>query len=114
MEVTVKILAPGLSEAILALAEQIQELNARQAGRPVPTEPITPIEQPVILSPLEVVEPETPIEKENIPLEMVRALVVKSKANKEKAREIMTDMGIKKLTDLDAEQLNTLYYTLEV
>jgi len=135
MEVTVKIIAPGLSEAILALAEQLQELNAFNAGRPTPTEPIgvdldkvakelsekvqkrTKKEEKAPeteVKELETEEEESEDEEENTPLETVRALVVKSKDNKEKAKEIMTSMGIKKLTDLNPEQLNVLYAALQV
>lgn len=48
----------------------------------------------------------------DIPMEDVRQLVVSSKANKEKAKMVMTEMGVKKLTDLNQEQLNELYAAL--
>lgn len=116
MEIKVKIEAPGLMEAIMALAEQLQELNAHQAGQPVPTEPLAPTESYDNLTKNEE-KTEEKVEKEpkneDIALETVRALVVKSKASKEKAKEIMTGMGIKKMTDLDQEQLNTLYAGLQ-
>lgn len=132
MEVTVKIVAPGLSEALLALAEQLQEFNAHQAGRAVPTEPITPVKAEVAEMPKTAPKPakkqEKPVEtnekpqepetepaeeSEEISLETVRALIVKSKDSKEKAKEIMTSMGVKKLTELNAAQRGDLYAKLQ-
>lgn len=49
----------------------------------------------------------------DVPMEDVRQLVVSSKVNKEKAKAVMTDMGVKKLTDLDQAQLNELYSALK-
>ena len=48
-----------------------------------------------------------------VTMEDVRALVVKSKANKEKAKTVMTGMGVNKLTDLDDGQLMELFVALE-
>ena len=47
-----------------------------------------------------------------VSMEDVRALVVKSKANKEKAKEVMTSMGVRKLTDMEDGQLVELYTAL--
>lgn len=47
-----------------------------------------------------------------ISMEQVRERVVASVANKEKAKEIMTSMGVKKLTSLDTSQLKELYDAL--
>ena len=62
-----------------------------------------------------VVEEETkPVEEAPwVTMEDVRALVVKSKANKEKAKTVMTGMGVNKLTDLDDGQLMELFVALE-
>lgn len=130
MEITVRIEAPGLMEAIMALAEQLQEHNALIAGKPVPTEPITvktvEIAEEVTKQENKKKTEKEPENAENVtktvekegksedyPIETVRALVVSSKANKEKAKEVMTEMGIKKLTDLSQEQLNDLYAKLQ-
>lgn len=130
MEITVKIEAPGLMEALLAVAEQLQELNAHQAGKPVPTGAITTkaepkkekkAEQPVIPEPQEVIEEAKEEAKEEVKevaaesadVETVRALVVASKSCKAKAKEVMTEMGVKKLTELSAEQLTELYKALQ-
>lgn len=131
MEITVKIEAPGLMEALLAVAEQLQELNAHQAGKPVPTGAITTkaepkvkekkAEQPVIPEPQEVIEEAKEEAKEEVKevaaesadVETVRSLVVASKSCKAKAKEVMTEMGVKKLTELSAEQLTELYKALQ-
>lgn len=56
--------------------------------------------------------PEPKEEDETVTMEDVRALVVKSKANKEKAKEVMTGMGVRKLTDMEDGQLVELYTAL--
>lgn len=118
MEITLKIEAPGLMEALLAVAEQIQNHNAIIAGNPAPSAPITPIVTEVkkeVTAAPEVKQEVTaaPPATEDKSLETVRAMVISSKTNKEKAKEVMTEMGLKKLTDLNQEQLNELYIKLE-
>lgn len=123
MEITVKIEAPGLMEALLAVAEQLQELNAHQAGKPVPTEAIAlkaeakakKAEQPTIPDPVEVIQEvhEETAAVEDIDMETVRALVLKSKAHKERTKEFMTVAGVKKVTEMDQQQLNDLYKALQ-
>lgn len=125
MEITLKIEAPGLIEALLAMAEQLQEHNALIAGKPAPVAPIAvKTEQktkkkedaPIIPDPVEVVEEpaqETKEVSEDIDMETARELVMKSKAHKEKAKEVMTTMGIRKITELDQAQINELYKALQ-
>lgn len=115
MEITVRIEAPGIMDALLAIAEQMQTHNALLAGQPAPTGPVTvskPVETPEA-EPEKETSPVEKVEAEEISLETVRALVVSSKTNKEKAKEVMTGMNIKKLTDLDQEQLLELYKALQ-
>ncbi|MBR0575711.1 hypothetical protein KCG48_05065 [Proteiniclasticum sp. BAD-10] len=124
MEITLKIEAPGLMEAILALAEQLQEHNALIAGKPAPTGAITTGKisesktkkkeaAPMIPDPVEVVEDPAPEASEDIDMETARELVMKSKAHKEKAKEVMTTMGIRKITEMDQAQINELYKALQ-
>ena len=118
MDITVKIEAPGLMEAIMALAEQLQEHNALLAGKPVPTEAIAQKTEKVekVQKTTEkepITEEKAPETEESTPIETVRALVVSSKVNKEKAKAIMTEMGIKKMTELSQEQLEELYIKLQ-
>jgi len=118
MEITVKIEAPGIMEALLAIAEQMQTHNALLAGQPAPTGPIT-VSKPEITvkeeKPEEVEEAKEEVKEttEDIDVETTRALVMSSKAHKEKAKEVMTEMGERKITDLSQEQLNELYKALQ-
>lgn len=121
MEINVKIEAPGLMDALLAVAEQLQELNAHQAGKPAPVEAISSKEKPKVeekkVEPVKEEKDEAPeveVKTEaGVDVEVVRALVIKSKSCKEKAKEVMTEMGVRKLTDMDEVQLQKLYDALQ-
>ena len=122
MEITVKIEAPGIMEALLAIAEQMQTHNALLAGKPAPTGAVTvgKLENAVETTikedkPKEVEEAKEEVKEttEDIDVEKARALVMSSKAHKEKAKEVMTEMGERKITDLSQEQLNELYKALQ-
>ncbi|MFH5834578.1 hypothetical protein ACHAL6_00710 [Proteiniclasticum sp. C24MP] len=122
MEITVKIEAPGIMEALLAIAEQMQTHNALLAGKPAPTGSITvgKLEKAIEMTvkedkPKEVEEAKEEVKEttEDIDVETTRALVMSSKAHKEKAKEVMTQMGERKITDLNQEQLNELYKALQ-
>ena len=60
----------------------------------------------------EVKEEAKEVKDSTISMEEVRERVVSSVANKEKAKEIMSEMGVKKLTSLNDQQLQELYDAL--
>lgn len=122
MEINLKIEAPGLMEAILALAEQLQEHNAILADKPAPTEPIKTkeIEEPKVKK-QEVKEEPKEESKEEIKSEPfytvdeVRAKFMEknSGANRPKLKSILTEHGVSKVTDLKEEQFKSVIDALE-
>lgn len=131
MEITLKIEAPGLMEAILALAEQLQNHNAIIAGNPTPSAPITPIaaviENPLTPAPLPPVQP-TPIQtappvapsvvptvqppsytQQDLAMACVQLMDLKGQA---RIMEIMAQFGVQALTQLDKSQYGALAQVL--
>ena len=118
MEITVKIEAPGIMEALLAIAEQMQTHNALLAGKPAPTGPIT-VSKPEITvkedKPKEVEEAKEEVKEttEDIDVEKAKSAGDVIQGPQGKAKEVMTEMGERKITDLSQEQLNELYKALQ-
>lgn len=122
-EEALKAAKSGMLEALLiearsteATIERAKAENSKPQPKPNPAE--AEEEQPKSEGPTgKLVDEKAPWDEEqvieDVPLETVRALVVSSKKNKEKGKSFMVDLGIKKLTDLNQEQLNALYAALK-
>lgn len=135
MEITVKIEAPGLMEAIIALAEQLQTHNALQTGQPAPTGPVTVAPVDVISAPI--IQPVTPPATQSVPqtppaptaptapvvptadaptytqqdmaMACVQLMDLKGQA---RIMEIMGQFGVQALTMLDKSQYGALAQVL--
>lgn len=129
MEINLKIEAPGLMEAILALAEQLQEHNAILANAPAPKEPIkAKAVEAKKEEPKEEVKEEIVEEVEEVKevkeetkvdpfytVDEVRAKFMEknSGANRPKLKSILTDHGVAKVTDLKEAQFKSVIDALE-
>jgi len=140
MEIIVKIEAPGLMEALLAIAEQMQTHNALQAGQPAPTRPVTaspleivgtpvyaspvapPIAPPVQSAPVAPPVQPAPVVPAPVPTvvpptytqqDMAMACVqLMDLKGQPRIVEIMSQFGVQALTQLDKAQYNALAQVL--
>ena len=139
MEIIVKIEAPGLMEALLAIAEQMQTHNALQAGQPAPTGPVTaapleivapPVYAAPVAPPVAPVQPATvapPVQPAPVVPAPVPTVVPPTYTQQDMAMacvqlmdlkgqprivEIMSQFGVQALTQLDKAQYNALAQVL--
>lgn len=136
MEIIVKIEAPGLMEAILAIAEQMQTHDALLAGQPAPTGPVTASPLEIVGTPVYAAPPVAPVQPAPVappvqPAPVVPALVptvvpptytqqdmavacvqLMDLKGQPRIVEIMSQFGVQALTQLDKAQYNALAQVL--
>ena len=111
LELTIEEATAAFEAGIMDQLDKVIAAHHKKKSKPKAKEAAQ--EEPEVEEVQEEVQEEVETKQEPvISMEQVRERVVASVANKEKAKEIMTSMGVKKLTSLDTSQLKELYDAL--